>query len=57
MNKKMRIKKSQAGNPAFQEYLPQPTLGSKENVHQPRNAQSRSGPRTQWKITPIKNKN
>ena len=54
---KMSIKKSQAGNPALQQYLPQPTLGSNENVHQPRNAQCRSGLCTQWNITPIKNKN
>ena len=54
---KVRIKNSQAVNPALQQYLPQPTLGSNENVHQQRNAQRRSGPCIQWNITPLKNIN
>ena len=51
---RMRIKKTQGGNPALQQYLPQPTLGSNKNVCQQRKAQRRSGPCTQWNITPIK---
>ena len=54
---KTRIRKTQAGNPALHQYLAEPRLGSNQNVHQPMNAQSRSGPRTQGKITPIKHKN
>ena len=37
--------------------LPQPTLGSNENVHQQRNARRRSGPCTQRNMTPIQNIN
>ena len=54
---KTKIKKTQASNPALQQYLPQPRLGSNQNVHQQMNAQRRSGPRTQWNITLRKNIN
>ena len=50
-----RVKKTQAGNPALQQYLPQPRFGSNRNVHQQMNAQRKSGPCTQWNISIEKN--